>query len=47
MDMSDFYKIKVLDDLTAKVLAVANSELLNHEQRGAKEIAIFKSGVTL
>lgn len=30
-----------------KVVAVANGELLNHEKIGAKEIAIFKTGVTL
>ncbi len=38
---------KVLDDLVAKVVAVADGECLNHEQTGAKEIAIFKTGVTL
>lgn len=30
-----------------KVVAVANGELLHHEKIGAKEIAIFKTGVTL
>ena len=36
-----------LDRLFAKVVAVADGEKLHHEQIGAKEIAIFKSGVTL
>lgn len=38
---------KVLDDLVAKVVAVADGERLHHELTGAKEIAIFKTGVTL
>lgn len=33
--------------LFRKVVAVADGELLNHEKVGAKEIAIFKTGVTL
>lgn len=37
----------VVDDLLAKVVAVANGEQLHHEKTGAKEIAIFKTGVTL
>lgn len=38
---------RVLDDLVAKVVAVADGERLHHELTGAKEIAIFKTGVTL
>jgi altronate hydrolase len=30
-----------------KILATANGELLKHEQTGFKEVAIFKTGVTL
>ncbi len=41
------YPDKVLSDLVAKVIAVANGEKLHHEKTGAKEIAIFKTGVTL
>lgn len=37
----------VLDDLVAKVVATADGEYLHHEKTGAKEIAIFKTGVTL
>lgn len=37
----------VLSSLVAKVLATANGEKLSHERLGAKEIAIFKTGVTL
>lgn len=37
----------VLDRLFAKVISVANGETLHHEKTGAKEIAIFKTGVTL
>lgn len=37
----------VLDALTAKVLATADGTPLKHELTGAKEIAIFKTGVTL
>ena len=38
---------EVLDALTAKVLATADGAPLHHEEIGAKEIAIFKTGVTL
>lgn len=38
---------KACDDLFDKVVAVANGEQLHHEKIGAKEIAIFKTGVTL
>ena len=37
----------VLDRFIEKVIATANGELLKHEQTGFKEIAIFKTGVTL
>ncbi|MDE6333259.1 MAG: altronate dehydratase family protein, partial [Muribaculaceae bacterium] len=37
---------KVVDDLVAKVVAVSDGQLLHHEQTGANEIAIFKTGVT-
>ena len=37
----------VLELLIRKVLAIANGEKLNHEIMGSKELAIFKSGVTL
>ncbi|MDE6612621.1 MAG: altronate dehydratase family protein [Muribaculaceae bacterium] len=37
----------VLDALTDKVIATADGEPLHHETIGAKEIAIFKTGVTL
>uniref|UniRef100_UPI004057A2BC UxaA family hydrolase n=1 Tax=Alistipes sp. TaxID=1872444 RepID=UPI004057A2BC len=37
----------VLDRLIKKILSVANGELLKHEKIGFKEIAIFKTGVTL
>lgn len=37
----------VLDDLVDKVVATADGEYLHHEKTGAKEIAIFKTGVTL
>ncbi len=37
----------VLNRLIDKVLATANGELLKHEQTSFKEIAIFKTGVTL
>ena len=37
----------VLARLVDKVLATANGEQLHHEKVGAKEIAIFKTGVTL
>ena len=36
-----------LSRLTDKVMATANGEALRHELNGAKDIAIFKSGVTL
>lgn len=38
---------KLLDDLIKLVTDVAGGRLLQHELSGAKEIAIFKSGVTL
>lgn len=38
---------EVLDALVAKVIAVADGACLHHEEIGAKEIAIFKTGVTL
>ena len=38
---------KVLDDLVAKVVATADGQYLRNELSGAKEIAIFKTGVTL
>ncbi len=38
---------EVLDALVAKVIATANGAPLHHEEIGAKEIAIFKTGVTL
>ncbi len=37
----------VLVDLIARIVQVAGGSLLNHESVGAKEIAIFKTGVTL
>lgn len=37
----------VLDRFIAKVLATADGEHLRHERTGFKEIAIFKTGVTL
>ena len=37
----------VLERLIDKVLATANGEPLHHEKTGFKEIAIFKTGVTL
>lgn len=40
-------KDEVLNQLIAKVIATANGSLLKHEKAHAKEIAIFKSGVTL
>lgn len=36
-----------LGRLVGEVLAVASGKLLHHEKTGAKEIAIFKTGVTL
>lgn len=38
---------QVLDQLVDEVLAVVNGKELKHEQAGFKELAIFKSGVTL
>ncbi len=38
---------KALARLVDKVIATANGEKLHHELTGAKEIAIFKTGVTL
>lgn len=38
---------KVLAELVEKVIATADGEKLHHEKIGAKEIAIFKTGVTL
>lgn len=38
---------EILDALTAKIIATADGQPLRHELTGAKEIAIFKSGVTL
>ncbi len=38
---------RVLEELKRKVLAVANGEKTRNEESHAKEIAIFKSGVTL
>ena len=37
----------VLERLVEKILATVNGEKLKHETTGFKEIAIFKSGVTL
>ena len=37
----------VADSLMAKIVETANGSCLKHELAGAKEIAIFKSGVTL
>ena len=37
----------LLSRFVDKVLATANGELLKHEQTGFKEVAIFKTGVTL
>jgi altronate hydrolase len=36
-----------LDELVAKIIRIANGEKANHERAGFREIAIFKSGVTL
>lgn len=38
---------EVLNGLIDKVIATANGERVKHEEVGAKELAIFKSGVTL
>ena len=37
----------VLDRLIEKIIATVNGEPLKHEKTGFKEIAIFKTGVTL
>jgi altronate hydrolase len=37
----------VLNDLIDKILKTANGDKLKHEKAGFKEIAIFKTGVTL
>ena len=37
----------VLERFIGKVLATAGGERLKHEETGFKEIAIFKTGVTL
>ena len=37
----------MLERLIGKILATADGEHLKHERTGFKEIAIFKSGVTL
>ncbi len=38
---------ELLEEFVAKVVATANGQHLHHEKIGFKEIAIFKSGVTL
>ncbi len=38
---------QALERLTQSIIATARGKLLRHEKSGAKEIAIFKSGVTL
>lgn len=38
---------KITEALMDKIVSVANGEKLHHEKIGAKEIAIFKNGVTL
>lgn len=38
---------EVLNGLIDKVIATANGERVRHEEVGAKELAIFKSGITL
>ncbi|NWJ50672.1 MAG: altronate dehydratase [Bacteroidetes bacterium] len=38
---------EVLDLLITKIIQTANGEKINHEKSGFREIAIFKSGVTL
>lgn len=38
---------EVLNDFINKVIATSNGERVRHEEVGAKELAIFKSGVTL
>lgn len=37
----------VLDDFIQKIVTTSNGEKLRHEEHGFKELAIFKSGVTL
>ncbi len=36
-----------MPDLLSKIISVADGELTHNEKIGAKEIAIFKTGVTL
>lgn len=38
---------EALENFVAKILAVANGEKAHHEKNGFREIAIFKTGVTL
>ncbi|MGF7141433.1 UxaA family hydrolase [Roseimarinus sediminis] len=38
---------EVLDNFIDRIIAVASGQKLNHEKSGFKEIAIFKTGVTL
>lgn len=38
---------EALEELTDKIIRVASGEKVNHEKHGFREIAIFKSGVTL
>ncbi len=38
---------EALEELIAKIISIANGEKAHHEQQGTREIAIFKSGVTL
>ena len=38
---------QVLSDFLAKIAAIINGELTSAEQRGSRDIAIFKTGVTL
>lgn len=45
--LSDVDMDTLLADFAQKVLATANGEHLHHEKIGFKEIAIFKTGVTL
>ncbi|MDR3704789.1 MAG: altronate dehydratase family protein [Paludibacteraceae bacterium] len=37
----------LLEDFIAYIITVANGEWVNHEKRNSREIAIFKTGVTL
>lgn len=45
--VEDCSSSELLEELTAKIIETANGEHLKHEKIGFKEIAIFKSGVTL